>query len=464
MANSNPYLILRRIRDSVIKQLRDLFRPENNTAVVPAFKYNYIETASKGFVQFFGNPIAGDTVTIGTNVITFVAAAPGANQVLIGLTVVQSQANFVAFVNANSSTLFVSATTNTIPKQVNLKANVTGPAGNTIALAVGSTSPSGPVIRTSGPTLREGGLYDFDASEIFISDVIPQDYQDWPALVVTTQSVNETRYLGPEDQGWSRDSFGVVTQDAIFSSLVATVNINLYIVDDTIARDEIIDLIYNNISELRDSLAINGIEMIDRTMPTESRVFQDQRWFIENHFTLRVYAEWTDKLTPIVNVTNVSLTIPLDSSPAPIITSPISASGPEQIAFNIISINSGTGLTVDNNQGLSVADDLVQGANTRNITSVAAFPDTTHITVNSTGSLVAGPAIAFILPFTYQITAINNPTSYGATGLPMGLSIDTGNGLISGIPLETGTFYVTLTATNGTGTGTGALTLTVVTV
>lgn len=461
MANANPYIILRRIRDSVIKQLRDLFRPENNTFVVPAFKYNYIETASKGFFQFFGTPINNDTVTIGAVTITFVTGAPSGNQVQIGLTQIQTQANFVAFVNANSSTLFVTATTNTIPKQVNIISTVTGPLSNTVALAVSSTSPSGAVIRVSAPTLTQGGLYDFDNSQIFIGDVIPQDYQDWPALVVTTQSVTENRYLGPEDQGWSKNSFGVVTQDAIFSSLVATVNINLYVVDDTIARDEIIDLIYNNLSEIRDSLAINGIEMIDRTLPTENRVFQDQQWFIENHFTLRVYCEWTDKLTPIVNVTDINTTLPLDTSPVPIITSPISASGPFQVGFNIVSVDSGTGLTVDNNSGLSTGDSLVQGLNTQNITSVAVYPDTTHINVASTTGFIPGAAIALIQPFVYQITAVNSPTSYGATGLPAGLTIDTDNGLISGIPTAAGTFYVALTATNGTGTGTGSLTLTI---
>ena len=57
------------------------------------------------------------------------------------------------------------------------------------------------------------------------------------------------------------------------------------------------------------------------------------------------------------------------------------------------------------------------------------------------------------LPFTYQITATNDPTSYGATGLPFGLSIDQGSGLISGTPLVTGTFSVPISATNGVGTG-----------
>jgi len=64
-------------------------------------------------------------------------------------------------------------------------------------------------------------------------------------------------------------------------------------------------------------------------------------------------------------------------------------------------------------------------------------------------------------PFTYQITATNTPTSYGATGLPAGLAVNTGTGLISGTPTAAGTSTVTLSATNAAGSGTATLTLTI---
>jgi hypothetical protein len=56
-------------------------------------------------------------------------------------------------------------------------------------------------------------------------------------------------------------------------------------------------------------------------------------------------------------------------------------------------------------------------------------------------------------PFSYQMTANNSPTSYAASGLPSGLSVNTGTGLISGSPTVSGTYNVTLTATNTAGTG-----------
>src|SRR5204862_27432 len=64
--------------------------------------------------------------------------------------------------------------------------------------------------------------------------------------------------------------------------------------------------------------------------------------------------------------------------------------------------------------------------------------------------------------FSYQITATNNPTSFNATGLPAGLSVNTSTGLISGTPTTAGTYSVTISATNAGGTGSATLTLTVV--
>jgi len=63
--------------------------------------------------------------------------------------------------------------------------------------------------------------------------------------------------------------------------------------------------------------------------------------------------------------------------------------------------------------------------------------------------------------FSYQITANNSPTSFGATGLPAGLTVNTSTGLISGTPSSAGTSTVTISATNSAGTGTGTVTVTI---
>jgi hypothetical protein len=77
------------------------------------------------------------------------------------------------------------------------------------------------------------------------------------------------------------------------------------------------------------------------------------------------------------------------------------------------------------------------------------------ITSSTSATGTAGSA------FTYQITASNSPTSYSATGLPAGLSVNTSTGAITGTPTSSGTSSVTIGASNTSGTGTATLTLTV---
>lgn len=87
--------------------------------------------------------------------------------------------------------------------------------------------------------------------------------------------------------------------------------------------------------------------------------------------------------------------------------------------------------------------------------AVAQSADAPVITSASTASAVG------FTSFSYQITATQSPTSYSATGLPAGLSVDSSTGLVSGVPTEQGVFNVTISASNDSGTGSAQLTLTV---
>src|SRR5204863_177520 len=57
------------------------------------------------------------------------------------------------------------------------------------------------------------------------------------------------------------------------------------------------------------------------------------------------------------------------------------------------------------------------------------------------------------------IEATNGPTTFGATGLPPGLSVSSSTGIVSGTPTTEGTWTATLSAGQAKGTGTGKVTI-----
>ncbi|HVW20934.1 MAG TPA: putative Ig domain-containing protein [Opitutaceae bacterium] len=79
-------------------------------------------------------------------------------------------------------------------------------------------------------------------------------------------------------------------------------------------------------------------------------------------------------------------------------------------------------------------------------------PPTPQITSGLSVSANQGQGVS------YQIAATSSPTSYGASGLPAGLSLNTSNGLVTGVVSGTGTINSTISATNAQGTGSATLT------
>jgi len=129
-----------------------------------------------------------------------------------------------------------------------------------------------------------------------------------------------------------------------------------------------------------------------------------------------------------------------------------------QIATPTATTYSDTGLTPGSYsyrvRATDAAGNLSPYSNVASATiAIVAAPPVITSTTNASGRV--GSA------FSYQITATNAPTSYRATGLPAGLSVNTGTGLISGTPTSAATSTVTLSATNTAGTGNATLTLTI---
>ena len=101
---------------------------------------------------------------------------------------------------------------------------------------------------------------------------------------------------------------------------------------------------------------------------------------------------------------------------------------------------------------LRAFDDIHMTTQDKTIT-VSAAPGAPVLTGAAAASVIVNT------PFSYTITANGNPTGFGATNLPPGLTFS--NGVISGVPLSVGTYNIQISATNASGTGYGNLALTV---
>ena len=185
--------------------------------------------------------------------------------------------------------------------------------------------------------------------------------------------------------------------------------------------------------------------------------------------------------TGIANLTLTVLPAPLL---APVIGSPTTANGQEgqTFTYQITASNNPTsfgasglptGLNLNMSTGLVSGTPTQYGTFPVSLSAVnASGTGTASLTLTIAPAPVIAPVITSVLaadvqegqPFSYQITASNSPTSFDASGLPTGLNIDSATGLISGIPIQAGSFPVTLGALNAGGRGTANLTITVASV
>ena len=164
---------------------------------------------------------------------------------------------------------------------------------------------------------------------------------------------------------------------------------------------------------------------------------------------------------------------------SPVVTSATVITGTNYIPFSYtIAVNTmATGFGVS-----ALPPGLVLNAVTGVISGTPTATGTMSVILSATNVLGTGTATATIgiaslplpvftspgealgvagSPFSYTITAINTVTSFSASGLPAGLTLNASTGVISGTLSAAGNYTVTLGAINIGGTTTTTLTLTV---
>jgi hypothetical protein len=165
---------------------------------------------------------------------------------------------------------------------------------------------------------------------------------------------------------------------------------------------------------------------------------------------------------------------------APAITSALTANATAgtQFTYNIVATNTPTaysatglptGLSINTTTGAITGTPAASGTANVTIGATNAGGTDTEQLVITIASAVVAPVIGGTLtaaatvnvPFSYTISASNNPTTYAAANLPLGLSVNINTGVISGTPTVDGVNAVTIEATNSAGTGSATLTITI---
>jgi hypothetical protein len=177
---------------------------------------------------------------------------------------------------------------------------------------------------------------------------------------------------------------------------------------------------------------------------------------------------------------NIIVTKASSSVTPPVISSSLTATGTVGTPFSYQITASGSPTSFG---AATLPAGLILNSTSGAITGTPTGAGTSNVTISATNSAGTGSATLVITlnpsasapvisssltqsgtvgsAFSYQISASGTPTSYGGTGLPAGLSLNTSTGAITGTPTVAGTSNVSISATNSSGTGTATLVITI---
>lgn len=165
---------------------------------------------ASGTITLAALPAAGDTVTIGGTVVTFVAANPVGNQVLIGATIAATAQNLEAFLAGSADANLIKFTYSVNAAVVTLTAAAIGTGGNALALATSNAV----AVTLSGATLTGGAANTGNATVGTLSAgqaVMPGNYT---AVCATATTAN---VFNPQGEDLGLTTFGTQFTDAQIS-------------------------------------------------------------------------------------------------------------------------------------------------------------------------------------------------------------------------------------------------------
>jgi hypothetical protein len=175
-------------------------------------------TTTQGYIEFNRNAVATNTVTINGQVITFVATAPAANQVLVGANAAATASNLATFLSTSGNALLVGPT---YLATVNATGNVILQITNavvTFTLAVSGTNDTN--VTASGATLTGGTANTGNATiAMATQSTLPTALSGVYTIVCTAATT--ANVFDPQGHLLGTCSFGTLFSDEIQFTITA---------------------------------------------------------------------------------------------------------------------------------------------------------------------------------------------------------------------------------------------------
>lgn len=136
----------------------------------------------------------------------------------------------------------------------------------------------------------EQGLPIYNDSTIIITDVTPLVPFSSPAIIVNVLPSDEIRFV--QNDFYYKEAEDV---DVMGSLITSTVSIEILTLD-TVTRDELLDIIYDNLKRVREVLGEYGIAIIKTTLESTRQTYVHDRWWYTSSLNVKVFTEYNSRI------------------------------------------------------------------------------------------------------------------------------------------------------------------------